>query len=83
MTINKITAFLSVDLNGTEGVITAQIGNQMYPLITGDERMIQKMLEIAQPACRQNGVKLKIVQYTEGKDVTEEIEAKYKTLIIS
>lgn len=80
--IQKITAFIAVDENGTEGVMGAQMGNTMMPLVCADEIRIAKMFPIAEAIKHATGKDYKVLQFNNFIDVTQQTRELFKNLIL-
>lgn len=77
-TITKLTAYIATDEKGEEGVVSFMgTDGKWMPLICADERRIQLMHRMAMQISASTGKSLKIIQFSERKDVTEETMNKY------
>lgn len=79
--VQKLTAFVAVDDNGTEGVIRAQLGNLTLPLISEEEIKIKSFLPIAEAIKQATGKEYKILQFSNCIDVTMQTKEQLNKLI--
>lgn len=71
--IETVTAFVSVDAEGNEGLMAFNDGNQWVPMIGADHDRIISMLPLAKRmAAQKDGMPYRIVKFTTRTDVTEE-----------
>lgn len=70
MVINQITAFISVDDKGDEGVIGQKLGGTWMPFVCADEERVKSLLPIAKQL-KKSGVNFRIVKFTSREDVTD------------
>jgi len=67
--IERIWAFLSRDAKGKEGIMEAVIGDQHFPLVTGTERIVAKMEQLARTVAKRSSMKVVLVEFTARRDV--------------
>lgn len=67
----RMWVFVSRDAKGKEGICSAALGGQHFPMITGTERTMQMMEKYAQQLRRLTGKQIFIVEYTRSHDVRE------------
>jgi hypothetical protein len=80
--IKKITAFVAVDENGTEGVMGAQMGNTSMPLVCADDIRVAKMFPIAEAIKHATGKDYKILQFNSFIDVTKQTRELFKNQML-
>jgi hypothetical protein len=80
--IQKITAFIAVDENGTEGVMGAQMGHTVMPLVCADEIKVAKMFPIAEAIKHATGKDYKILQFNSFIDVTKKTRELFKNQML-
>ena len=80
--VQKLTAFVAVDDNGTEGVIKAQLGNTTLPLICEEEIRIRTLYTIAEAIKAATGQEYKILQFSNCIDVTKQTKDLLNNLFI-
>lgn len=75
--IKKLTAFVSIDEKGNEGVLAAQLGTTtLIPLIGNDEDFIS-LIPIAISISKHSGMPIRIIEFSIRRDITEEVMKKY------
>lgn len=69
--IDVLFAWLSVDGNGNEGIMSAQLDDQHFPCITSDKKLALKMRGKLQHAVRAVGRSrdLKLVTFERGEEL--------------
>jgi hypothetical protein len=79
LTIQKLTAFITIDEKGEEGIISFldPKTQTIMPLVCADEARIKSMYPMAVKICSAFGKSFKIMEFTNCRDVTEEISNKY------
>lgn len=61
--LNELWAFVSVDKDGNEGIISASIGIGTIPLVTGDKDVLPRLQNIAQQIAEQMQVEVRLNHY--------------------
>jgi hypothetical protein len=82
--INQLFIAVSVDKDGTETILYAKPGDEVIPLVTSKEELVDRMYDIAAADAISNGKEVKILQFArrgemilgdvEGEDFKEEID---------
>jgi len=80
--VQRLTAFVAVNDNGTEGVIKAEIGNVILPLVSEEEIKIKTFYPIAEAIKLATGQEYKILQFTNCIDVTTKTKEQLTRLFI-
>lgn len=62
--IEIIRAYVAEDEKGEEGIVAAQMGGVMMPLICADKVRFEQMRPVAQQIARASGKNIKIIQFT-------------------
>lgn len=70
--IPELWAFLSIDPDGTEGIVAHLGSNGWLPLVTGDEANLAAMRMMAREAASLSGRRIRLVKFT-ARDVLEDI----------
>lgn len=73
--IKTVTAFIAVDDDGDEGVMSIKIGDSFYPMVCGDEESIAQMLPHAIEAAKQSGKTFRVLQFSTREDVTSKYQS--------
>lgn len=80
--IRTITAFVSVDKDGNEGVIGQLMPDGKWmPFICADETRIQTLLPFAIEVSRMTKIPFKILQFGTRTDLTEKYTKEYNDAI--
>jgi hypothetical protein len=66
--IDEIMAFVSIDHEGNEGILSAQIGNVHMPLIGADIARIESIHKIALDIARNANITVKLVKFSNRED---------------
>lgn len=74
MVIKTITAIVSVDKDGNEGIIGQKLGADWMPFVFADPNKIHLVLPMANEMTRQTGIPFKILQFSTREDVTEKFK---------
>lgn len=71
--IESLWAYLSVDVDGNEGVIAAPIGpgGGMMPLIGADEVRVKSLLPMAEHIVKLTGRHARLVRFSVREDIRE------------
>jgi hypothetical protein len=77
--ISQVTAFVSLDENGNEGVLGAKLGETFYPLICADDERIQQMFPIAEDISKTMEMPYRVLRFSAREDVTEQIKLQYSS----
>lgn len=70
LVIETITAFVSVDKDGNEGVIAQMLGGAWTPFVCADPQRIDSILPLALELKKITGVPFKILQFSTREDIT-------------
>lgn len=70
--IEKITAFVSVDAEGNEGILGEKVGNTWIPLIAADLERLHSLLGPAVRHFKARGINFKIIEFSVRTDVTQQ-----------
>lgn len=76
--ISKLTAFVSVDEHGNEGVMGMVDRGISIPFIGADEEIVLKFYPLAKEMSEKFKVPFKIIQLTNRYDITEMIKNKFE-----
>jgi hypothetical protein len=71
-TIETITAFVSVDKDGEEGIIGQLIDGAWMPFVCADEERFNRIFPMCKEFCEKTGVKFKILRFSTRTDITSE-----------
>lgn len=77
--IEKITAFLSVDDEGNEGIIAEKIGDTWMPFIAADMERLISLFPAMKEIAKSSGKVIRIKEFTNVEDVTEKYIKQYGT----
>jgi len=77
--IDTITAFVSVNEEGHEGIMAFRGNVGMIPMVCADEERALSLIPIANELSEHAGVKYRVVQFSIRTDITEEITAKHES----
>lgn len=75
--IEKLTAFVSVDKDGDEGVLAQKLGSIMMPLIAADMERLTDLFPLLKNF-KKDGVSFRILEFSNREDVTEKYLSKTK-----
>lgn len=75
--ITTVTAFVSVGKDGEEGVMAFHSNDGWHPMVCADEERIRIVFSIAEEISRDSGTPFRILQFSERKDVTDEIKQNF------
>lgn len=67
--IESISAFISVDENGEEGILAQKIGGSWMPFIMADETRLLEMKPLAESIAQKQPQPIKLVRFTHRVDV--------------
>jgi hypothetical protein len=76
-TITKLVAYVAVDHDGSEGIISMRMGDFMAPMIGADTERIRSLYPIALGIANIEGLKFKVLEFELARDVTEETKQEY------
>jgi hypothetical protein len=70
--INTLFAWLSVDANGMEGIMSVLLGDQHFPCVMSTATSAMRLVPTMQEAAKQvPSRRIRLVQYERGKELTE------------
>lgn len=67
--IDALFAFVAVHADGDEGVIGAQIGGVMMPLVAADRTRLEELRPYARAAARASGKPVQLVRFDQRTDL--------------
>lgn len=76
--ISKVTAFVSVDKDGNEGVMGMNTSMGWMPFIGADEERLTQLYPIAKEMSEKFNVPFKVIQLTNRYDITEMVKNKFE-----
>lgn len=75
--ISTVTAFVSVDKDGNEGVIGMMSSMGWVPFVCADEKRIASLYPHAKELSKASGIPFKVLQFSTRTDITNEIKEKF------
>ena len=76
-TITKLTAFVAIDEDNEEGIMGFRSADGWMPLVCANEARVKSMYPVAEQISKVSGKSYRILQFSQRKDVTEEIKNKF------
>lgn len=76
--IETVTAYVSVDENGHEGIISIYTPHGWTPCIGADEEKVKSLYPIVKDLCQRNNQKFRVLHFSIREDVTDELKARYE-----
>ena len=70
--VDELFAFIATDEDGDEGVIAAEMGDMMMPLVAADLTRVNDLAKIANAIKQQTGVDYKLKHFKLLGDVSDE-----------
>lgn len=70
LVISTVTAFVSVDKDGNEGIIGQLTNAGWMPFVCADEERIKSLLPLAVDLEKATGIPFRILQFSTKEDVT-------------
>lgn len=77
--IRTITAFVSKDENGEEGLLGMMdpTTGTWIPMVCADEKRVQSLYPMAVEASKLSGLPLSVLQFSVRTDITEQVKQQY------
>lgn len=69
--ITEIYAFVSVDEDGNEGVLAANLGGMMMPFVCADKARVDSLRNHAEKIAHMTAKKIKLVKFTNREEIEE------------
>lgn len=78
--VDELFAFIAVSEDGDEGVIGAQIGDMVVPLVAADLVRAQQYVPLAEAATKAAGITYRLKHFQLTGDVSDEYLSQFKEL---
>ena len=77
LVVETVTCFVSVDEEGNEGIMGANLGIGWMPFIGADEEKISQLYPIAKDLSERYKVPFKVIQLSTRADITDVVKSKF------